>query len=187
MPFLDFWLDKNPVKRIGPPNLGNITGIAFGHLMARLEGKDENFNPAFPDFLQRFIDAKKSHPDVVDEGIIMGYLLVNLLAGADTTAITVRAAFYYLLKNPSAYRKLVEEIRAAGFGEVVPYDAARQLPCNYCVHPTTQATANTYSWQISKPSFARRCESTLAYACSWNATFPSRASRSLAESTYRPV
>lgn len=28
MPFLDFLMDKNPVVRIGPPNLGNITRIA---------------------------------------------------------------------------------------------------------------------------------------------------------------
>lgn len=28
MPFLDFLMDKNPVMRIGPPNLGNITRIA---------------------------------------------------------------------------------------------------------------------------------------------------------------
>lgn len=28
MPFLDFLMDKNPVVRIGPPNLGNVTRIA---------------------------------------------------------------------------------------------------------------------------------------------------------------
>lgn len=28
IPFLDFLMDKNPVMRIGPPNLGNITRIA---------------------------------------------------------------------------------------------------------------------------------------------------------------
>lgn len=28
MPFLDFLMDKNPVMRIGPPNLGNVTRIA---------------------------------------------------------------------------------------------------------------------------------------------------------------
>lgn len=175
MPFLDFLLDKNPVKRIGPPNLGNITGIAFGHLMTRLEGKDENFNPANPDFLQRFIDAKKTHPDIVDEGIIMGYLLVNLLAGADTTAITVRAAFYYLLKNPAAYQKLVEEVRAAGFGDVAPYDVARQLPCKFSLArpATVDLSADTcVSSQTSRPPFARPCASTPACVCSWSATCP---------------
>lgn len=28
MPFLDFLMDKSPVVRIGPPNLGNVTRIA---------------------------------------------------------------------------------------------------------------------------------------------------------------
>lgn len=59
----------------------------------------------------------------------MGYLLVNLLAGADTTAITIRAIFYYVLRNPEVYKKLEAEVVAADLGRVAPYSAARALPC----------------------------------------------------------
>ncbi|KAK8121312.1 hypothetical protein PG999_005432, partial [Apiospora kogelbergensis] len=129
IPFLDFLLDKNPVMRIGPPNLGNVTRISLEHLIARLQGKDANFDPEVPDFLQHFVDTKKTSPDLVDDGIIMGYLLVNLLAGADTTAITLRAIFYYVLREPRAYRKLEDEILAADLGGAVPrYGACRKLP-----------------------------------------------------------
>ncbi|KAI1871211.1 uncharacterized protein JN550_004656 [Neoarthrinium moseri] len=128
MPFLDFLLEKNPILRIGPPVMGNVASKAHAYLTSRLQGKDYNFDPKVPDFLQHFIDAKAAHPNVVDEGVIMGYLLVNLIAGADTTAITIRAVFYYVLKNPDAYRKLEDEVLAAQLGEVASFGAARALP-----------------------------------------------------------
>lgn len=129
MPFLDFLLDKNPIMRIGPPNLGNVTRISLEHLIARLQGKDTNFDPKVPDFLQHFIESKETNPDLVNDGVIMGYLLVNLLAGADTTAITIRAIFWYALHNPEAYKKLEAEIVAADLPDVVSYSTARSLPC----------------------------------------------------------
>nr|RBQ85432.1 hypothetical protein FVER53263_14002 [Fusarium verticillioides] len=129
MPFLDFLLDKNPIMRIGPPNLANITRISLEHLISRLQGKDENFDPKVPDFLNHFIESKKTNPDLVNDGIIMGYLLVNLLAGADTTAITIRAFFWYTLHSPSVYSKLEKEILAAGIDNVASFSSARALPC----------------------------------------------------------
>lgn len=99
------------------------------HLIARSSGKDANFNQKVPDFLQHFLNAKNTHPDLVDDGIIMGYLLVNLLAGADTTAITIRAIFYYALRHPEVYKKLEAEIVAADLGRIPPFNAARVLPC----------------------------------------------------------
>ncbi|KAK3294499.1 cytochrome P450 [Chaetomium fimeti] len=130
IPWVDYLLDKNPVMRIGPPNLSNITRISLESLIARMQGKDTNFNPSMPDYLQHFLDSKVAHPELVDDGIIMGYLLVNMLAGADTTAITIRAVFYFCLRHPDTYRRLVAEVRAAGFDRdrPAPYAAARQLP-----------------------------------------------------------
>lgn len=130
IPWLDFLLDKNPILRIGPPNLSNVTNIAMTSLIARMQGQDKNFNPKVPDYLQHFIDSKNTHPDTVHDGMVFGYLLVNLIAGADTTAITIRAIFYYVLKNPAVYARLVGEIRSAGIenSNAFPYSQARQLP-----------------------------------------------------------
>lgn len=77
MPWLDYLLDKNPVYPLGPPNIGNVTNIAVQSMITRLKGEDKNFNPEKPDFLQYFIESKSSHPDIVDEGAIIGYLLLN--------------------------------------------------------------------------------------------------------------
>ena len=77
MPWLDYWLDKNPIYPLGPPNISTVTGIAIENMTARLKGEDKTFTPDKPDFLQYFIDSKSTHPDVVDEATIIGYLLLN--------------------------------------------------------------------------------------------------------------
>ncbi|KAK3688246.1 cytochrome P450 [Podospora appendiculata] len=131
MPFLDYLLDKNPVVRIGPPGLGNtMVRVTLEALIARRTGQDKNFDPAMPDFLQNFLDAQAATPDLVDDTIIMGYLLVNLIAGADNTSIVIRSIIYLSLKHPAVYRRLEAEILAAGFDrdKGIPYKHARQLP-----------------------------------------------------------
>ena len=53
-------------------------------------------------------------------------------AGSDTTAIALRAIFYYLLKNPQYYARLrqeIDEAEAKGlFSDSVTYAQARALP-----------------------------------------------------------
>ncbi|KAH9908569.1 cytochrome P450 [Xylariomycetidae sp. FL2044] len=130
MPFLDFWLDKNPVIRLGPPNLDTVARMAVEALVPRLKGEDTNFDPQNPDFLQYFIDSKTTYPEVVDDMTIINYLLLNLIAGADTTAITMRALFFHCLKNRAIWDRLTREVRAAGIGTERPasYQAARAIP-----------------------------------------------------------
>ncbi|KAK0713262.1 pisatin demethylase [Lasiosphaeria miniovina] len=151
MPWTDYWLDKNPVYPLGPPNISNVTNIAVANLTARLTGTDKNFDPAKPDFLQYFIESKSTHPDIVDDSAVVGYLLLNrkplpislphkkhtnpltvcllVIAGADTTAITMRALFYYTLKNPRVWKKLQDEVRAhIAPGKPAPHAQARALP-----------------------------------------------------------
>ncbi|KAI1262289.1 cytochrome P450 [Xylariaceae sp. FL1019] len=130
IPWLDNWLDKNPVIRLGPPNLDTVAHMAVGALLPRLKGEDPNFDPEDPDYLQYFIDAKTTHPDVVDDARIVSYLLMNLVAGADTTAITIRALFYHCLKNQDIWERLTREVRAANPGVDTPvsYQSARAIP-----------------------------------------------------------
>lgn len=129
IPWLDYLLDKNPVMRIGPPNLSNVTRIALESIGARVQGKDPHFDPAVPDYLAHFLESRKIHPDLVDDTTVFSFLLVNLLAGSDTTATTIRAVLYFCLKNPRVYQKLVREIRAQGFDPDKPvgYAAAHKV------------------------------------------------------------
>jgi len=52
-----------------------------------------------------------------------------VIAGADTTAITMRALFYFALKNPRVYQKLQAEVRShCEAFQPVPHAKARSLP-----------------------------------------------------------
>jgi cytochrome P450 len=53
------------------------------------------------------------------------------LAGSDTTAISLRAILYYLVKTPTSYKRLQEEIdaadRAGKLSEFVSYGESLEL------------------------------------------------------------
>ncbi|KAI0552332.1 cytochrome P450 [Xylaria curta] len=126
MPLLDHLLDKNPIMRLGPPNLGNITRIAAEHLVNRLQGVN-HIQADVPDFLQNFVDAKNSRPEVTETDVLVN-LLTTLIAGADTTAITIRTIFYYTLKSPEIYNRLESEILDAKLGQPASYRLSRAIP-----------------------------------------------------------
>jgi cytochrome P450 len=51
-----------------------------------------------------------------------------MMAGADTTAITLRAVIYYCLKQPKIIRKLQQELDAARLTLPISYKSAQSLP-----------------------------------------------------------
>lgn len=71
------------------------------------------------------------------------YLLINLVAGADTTALTISAVFYLILKHPSVLKRLTTDILAANFStdHPVPYSDAFGLPY---LHAVIREAMRTY-------------------------------------------
>lgn len=132
MPILDHLLDKNPIYKLGPPSFGTITNISIQHLVDRLQGSDAEYHDSgMPDFLDKFIEAKENHPDVVDDTLIISWLMVIMIAGADTTAITLNAALYYSLKQPSVWQRLRSEIPphdSKSLSSATSYKDSRNFP-----------------------------------------------------------
>ncbi|KAF5010518.1 hypothetical protein FDECE_3335 [Fusarium decemcellulare] len=62
------------------------------------------------DMLSKWFALKLADPDKMSTRDIVVHLSTNVFAGSDTTAIALRAIFYYLLKSPDKMRKLVSEI-----------------------------------------------------------------------------
>ncbi|ODA79240.1 hypothetical protein RJ55_04833 [Drechmeria coniospora] len=129
IPWLDSLLDKNPVVRLGPPNLANATAIAVEHIARRTQGRDANYDPEVPDYLQHYLEAQRERPEAVRDEFVIQYVLVNLVAGADTTANTIRAILYFALRNRPVWERLCAEVRKAPWeGKVAPYNVAKGLP-----------------------------------------------------------
>ncbi|OIW22882.1 putative cytochrome P450 pisatin demethylase [Coniochaeta ligniaria NRRL 30616] len=65
------------------------------------------------DMLSRWAATKNKDPLKMGTRDIVVHLSTNVFAGSDTTAIALRAAIYFLIKNPDKMRKTVDEIDAA--------------------------------------------------------------------------
>jgi cytochrome P450 len=62
------------------------------------------------DFLTKFLAKHASSPDVFTQYHVLMGCTSNMVAGSDTTAISLSAVLYYLLKNPRCLERLREEI-----------------------------------------------------------------------------
>ncbi|KAK4096569.1 cytochrome P450, partial [Parathielavia hyrcaniae] len=94
----------------------------------------EGKTPAQPDYLDRFIEAKTADPTITDTQMV-GWAMINIAAGADTTAISIRSALYYALRTPGAWARLRAELADAGLTptrvehpSIVSLKQARRLP-----------------------------------------------------------
>lgn len=95
---------------------------------------DEEVDPPKPaDLLSKFQEAGKRHPDIMMPSRILTMAVSMAFAGSETTAISLSAVFYYLLKNPRSYAKVMAELDDAdaenkfGDNDVVPLAAAQKL------------------------------------------------------------
>ncbi|CAK7224304.1 hypothetical protein SEUCBS140593_005529 [Sporothrix eucalyptigena] len=87
------------------------------------------------DFLTRFRDAHAKDPVFISTDRVLALTVANMFAGSDTTAITLRAVFYYLLKHPPAMQALLAELaqqhhdgRFRRDDALVQWDEVRELP-----------------------------------------------------------
>lgn len=108
IPMLDLLLDKNPICRLGPPSFGWSVKFSAEQYQERFTEGKQSHN-GIKDFLDRYIEAKSKMPNIVDDNVAQMYLVLNIIAGSDTTARAISAAVYYVLKKkgciqPSAGR-----------------------------------------------------------------------------------
>lgn len=79
-----------------------------------LEGKGVEERPQGTpeDFLDKLLDMKKDQQKGVTDHHCFILGLSNIIAGSDTTAVSLSSVLYHLIKTPRAMQKLREEIRS---------------------------------------------------------------------------
>lgn len=108
--FMQALAGPKPEDKVG---FGAIIGIAQKIIAERFSGKSESQDAK--DMLNSFISHGLTQLEAESES------LVQILAGADSTATTIRMAFLYLLTNPPMYAKLRKEIDDAIDGGKVSF------------------------------------------------------------------
>ncbi|KAB8342796.1 hypothetical protein FH972_022394 [Carpinus fangiana] len=87
---------------------GSLRSFAVREVEARKDrGSDRE------DILSKLFATHKEKPGELDMTAVMSMATSNIFAGSDTTATSMRAVIYYLLKHPQYKQKLVSEIDAA--------------------------------------------------------------------------
>lgn len=139
MPDLDRVFLKNPVLLwMNKHNIGQGSAPVVAFSKKRMDARRDKpvaQDSTTRDFLSRFQEAHEKYPEFVGEINLTALTVANMFAGSDTTAITLRAIFYYLLKTPSALAALTEELaaehRAGRFTRddaIVRWEEVRDLP-----------------------------------------------------------
>ena len=89
-----------------------IVSFAAKQLQQRMNRYPKTTETQLPDMLDRFRRFKDGE-EVMDYSRLLSHASANIFAGSDTTAISLRAIFYYICRTPSAHRKLLAEIDQA--------------------------------------------------------------------------
>lgn len=109
MPFL-YWLNDYLTPVVGNhlainARHGGLRNFAIREVEARKDrGSDRQ------DILSKLFATQKEKSSEFPESAIMSMASSNIFAGSDTTAVSMRAVIYYLLKNPQYKSKLIREI-----------------------------------------------------------------------------
>ncbi|WAO96068.1 Hypothetical protein NCS54_01372900 [Fusarium falciforme] len=141
IPFLDRLFIKNPIKIWMAKNgllnsSAPVAEFAKKHVVER-QREEESGNSKAPrrDFSNRFKEARAKDPEFITEQLVLALTVANMFAGSDTTGITMRAVFYYLLRDPSKMDKLLDELaresKAGRFSRedgLAQWEEVRDLP-----------------------------------------------------------
>ncbi|KAF1935978.1 putative P450 monooxygenase, partial [Clathrospora elynae] len=84
------------------------------------------------DFLAKAFTLHEENPEIFTEGNIMSLVIINIVAGGDTTAMVLSTVVYHLLKQPQILQRLLDEFdtfeKQGKMSEPVTFREAQQMP-----------------------------------------------------------
>ncbi|KAI0817139.1 benzoate 4-monooxygenase cytochrome P450 [Xylaria sp. FL0064] len=106
----------------GSENVNPVLKYASTTVRERLEKPTEAM-----DMLNNFIHLQKSQPGSLTTREIIGALFINIMAGNDVLAVTIRAVLYYVARNRVVEKKLRDEVSSLG-PHISSYSEIAKLP-----------------------------------------------------------
>lgn len=128
----------------------SMAAAAVGKLQARSKQSQDEAIQQHPDLLQRFLEASKDYPQALDTTGVVGMLMSTITGAGDTTATTVIATLFQLLKNPASLQKLRDELRRANLPEIPRYAEVSKLPYLHAVIREGMRVFSSATWPIER-------------------------------------
>jgi cytochrome P450 len=80
------------------------------------------------DFLTKFFQKNADDPQAFTMYHLVSGCVSNMIAGSDTTGATLAAILYYLLKNPTTFEKLRQEIDERNTSQHISFKESQDMP-----------------------------------------------------------
>ena len=112
---LVLWLDKIGVKLTAFP-IATFAKNRMSERLREVEGNEKmgmEGSKGRADLLSMFLKAKKDRPEFFTDERVLTMAVSMTFAGSETTAISLSAVFYYLLRNRRCYEKVMRELDEA--------------------------------------------------------------------------
>ena len=93
-----------------PFALENRNGVVRDFAITQSKLRQSRGTPAQPDIMQNLMRVHNKNPQAFNEDAVTSMVATNVFGGAETTTSSIRAALYFLMKNPTAMTKLQQEI-----------------------------------------------------------------------------
>lgn len=132
MPWLDELYQKNPLKlKLEKCGISRKVFPVTKFALARADERKDEMEKVKStgkvierpgrgiDLLTKFTQAQHDHPEFMTDSQVLSASCSMVFAGSETTAISLSSVFYYLLKNPDAYKKLMQELDEAAANGVI--------------------------------------------------------------------
>jgi len=123
MPMLDLFFEKNPLKlKLEKWGINKtvfpVTKFALDRAAERKDEMEKVRESGVPqqregrgvDLLTKFQIAQHDHPEFMTDKQVLSSCTSMILAGSETTAISLSAIFYNIIKHPRVYKKLMQEL-----------------------------------------------------------------------------
>jgi cytochrome P450 len=119
------------------PIVGNFLAVNVRHSRIRdfavqeIQSRNDRGSD-HKDILSKLFDVQREKPEEFREADVTSMAASNIMAGSDTTAISVRAVIYHLLRNPEYKRLLLEEIdkqrKENKIADIVTLEQSKRMP-----------------------------------------------------------
>lgn len=148
------WLNRRGLFNGRPnPAVPFALGRQNARTQAREKGERKSNNDGRVDLLDKFFEARDTHPETIKDHDILGLGLSMVFAGSESTAISLSSLFYHLLKNKEAYQRLRMELDESFSqvqqDELPQYQSLQKLPfLDACIkeafrmHPAARFSAD---------------------------------------------
>ena len=115
-PWLHKFLLGNPIIAALASKIPSLARLNSARFLLNFAAKQleryQNPEKDVPDYRDMLAGFKRysNGEEVMSDGELLSHSATNILAGADTTAVSLRSMFYYLCKNSRCYTRVVHEI-----------------------------------------------------------------------------